>query len=589
MSEAVKFLKGTQAQFEALCAAGRYQPGAFYLVIDDTAGATVDSLGKPGRLYYGVNSTNIAPVNQGITSVETIENLPTPNALNAGGFYYVTTKNILCISNGDKWVQTNVDTTLNPNDSSIEVGSANNNEATITQVIADSSGNSITQVHTLVGGEHITLNVDTRNNTVTFKLDGIDYKLHSSTENVSTEDTAHKKLNIILKNDGLKNPETGESIEDPNPTKVTIIPSDNLNFETVNANSNQYKLTLDNKVDAFTADNAENGFNFAIGGSAVTGQEAPNQISSKIDPVIKYGGSANEVEKKLVHFKDGIATLNVYTKDEIDKFNNTLNAMVYRGAITKISASEVFTFADAENYSIEKLHNGDVFIYSNTDKEDSTYQGNIVRQGDLFIASGEEDPNNSYYIPADKLTWVYIPSANEPLVAIDDTLTTDKSEPNFSIYRGEDEELLTFAIAANNGLQVTTNTPEKSKTKTVTLGHAAEKKSSLSETKKTLEYGNPATETLDITIQDPTEIDSYGHVLQVTSKTYTLKDTHASIQATPHTATGNTLTPAISVDNSVVDLAPIDIRSNTLAVNCISGNTNETAAQIKVELEWGSF
>lgn len=580
MNEAVKFLKGTQAQFEALCAAGRYQPGAFYLVIDDTAGATADSLGKPGRLYYGVNSTTIAPVNQGITSVETIENLPTPSALNAGGFYYVTTKNILCISNGDKWVQTNVDTTLSPNDSSIEVGSANNNEATITQVIADSSGNSITQVHTLIGGEHVTLDVNTDNKTVTFNLDGIDYKLHSSAENVSAEDTTHQKLNITLKNDGVKN-DVG--------TTVTIIPSDNLNFETVNANSNQYKLTLDNKVDAFTADSAENGFNFAIGGSAVTGQEAPNQISSKIDPVIKYGGSANEVEKKLVHFKDGIATLNVYTKDEIDKFNSTLNAMVYRGAITKISASEVFTFADAENYSIEKLHNGDVFIYSNTDKEDSTYQGNIVRQGDLFIASGEEDPNNSYYIPADKLTWVYIPSANEPLVAIDDTLTTDKSEPNFSIYRGEDEELLTFAIAANNGLQVTANTPEKSKTKTVTLGHAAEKKSSLSETKKTLEYGNPATETLDITIQDPTEIDSYGHVLQVTSKTYTLKDTHASIQATPHTATGNTLTPAISVDNSVVDLAPIDIRSNTLAVNCISGNTDETAAQIKVELEWGSF
>ena len=580
MSEAVKFLKGTQAQFEALCAAGRYQPGAFYLVIDDTAGATADSLGKPGRLYYGVNSTNIAPVNQGITSVETIENLPTPNALNAGGFYYVTTKNILCISNGDKWVQTNVDTTLNPNDSSIEVGSANNNEATITQVIADSSGNSITQVHTLIGGEHVTLDVNTDNKTVTFNLDGIDYKLHSSAENVSAEDTTHQKLNITLKNDGVKN-DAG--------TTVTIIPSDNLNFETVNANSNQYKLTLDNKVDAFTADNAENGFNFAIGGSAVTSQEAPNQISSKIDPVIKYGGSANEAEKKLVHFKDGIATLNVYTKDEIDKFNNTLNAMVYRGAITKISASEVFTFADAENYSIEKLHNGDVFIYSNTDKEDSTYQGNIVRQGDLFIASGEEDPNNSYYIPADKLTWVYIPSANEPLVAIDDTLTTDKSEPNFSIYRGTDEELLTFAIAANNGLQVTANTPEKSKTKTVTLGHAAEKKSSLSETKKTLEYGNPATETLDITIQDPTEIDSYGHVLQVTSKTYTLKDTHASIQATPHTATGNTLTPAISVDNSVVDLAPIDIRSNTLAVNCISGNTDENAVQIKIEKQKGSF
>ena len=40
MNEAVKFLKGTQESFNGLKS---YQPGAFYLVIDDT----VDSTGKP--------------------------------------------------------------------------------------------------------------------------------------------------------------------------------------------------------------------------------------------------------------------------------------------------------------------------------------------------------------------------------------------------------------------------------------------------------------------------------------------------------------------------------------------------------------
>lgn len=577
MNEAVKFLKGTQAQFEALCTAGRYQPGAFYLVIDDTAGATADSLGKPGRLYYGVNSTNIAPVNQGITNVETTANLPTPNALNAGNFYYVSKDNILCISNGKNWVQTNVDTTLSPNDSSIEVGSANKNEATITQVIADSSGNSITQVHTLVGGEHITLNVDTRNNTVTFKLDGIDYKLHSSTENVSTEDTAHKKLNIILKNDGLKNPETGESIEDPNPTKVTIIPSDNLNFEVVDANTNQYKLILDNKIDDFTADNGARGFDFAISGNAVSGLEG--RISQNIDPVITYG-----VDKPVsVHFADGAATLNVYTKDEINNLNRTLNAMVYRGAITRI-ADGVFTFENT-NYTTSNLHNGDVFIYN--DANESLYNGYKVRQGDLFIASGEEGTDG--LIPSDGLTWVYVPSADEPLVEIGDTLGANKSNPNFSIFRGLDDELLTFEIDTDNSLQVEAVTTNK--TKVVTLKHVATKKSNATAISKTLEYGS--NDSLEITIQDPTEIDSNGHILQVTPKTYTLKDTHAIIKAAPHTGDGNALTPVINVDATDIDLGPIEINSKTLAVECVNGSKSDngavTAAQINVELQWGSF
>ena len=576
MSEAVKFLKGTQAQFEALCAAGRYQPGAFYLVIDDTAGATADSLGKPGRLYYGVNSTNIAPVNQGITNVETTANLPTPNALNAGNFYYVSNDNILCISNGKSWVQTNVDTTLSPNDSSIEVGSANNNEATITQVIADSSGNSITQVHTLVGGEHITLNVDTRNNTVTFKLDGIDYKLHSSTENVSTEDTAHKKLNIILKNDGLKNPETGESIEDPNPTKVTIIPSDNLNFEVVDANTNQYKLTLDNKIDDFTADNGANGFDFAISGNAVSGQGG--RISQNIDPVITYG-----VENPVsVHFVDGTAGLDVYTKSEIDKLNRTLNAMVYRGTITKITDS-VFTFGQTTT----DLHNGDVFIYNNPDETESIYKGYKVSQGDLFIASGEE--NDSGVIPTANLTWVYVPSANEPLVEIDDTLTADRTTANFSIFRGVNEELLTFVIGTDNSLEVATEVDGK--TKTVTLKHVAKKGADATAVADTLEFGSK--DSVEISIQDPTSIDNNGHILQITPKKYILKDTHAIIKAAPHTGDGNALTPVINVDATDIDLGPIEINSETLAVECVNGSKSDngavTAAQINVELQWGSF
>lgn len=578
MSEAVKFLKGTQENFNNL---KKYQPGAFYLVIDDVVNNAGkpnndDTFGKPSRLYYGVSETKVAPVNQGITSVENIENLPTPNALNAGGFYYVTTKNILCISNGDKWVQTNVDTTLNTNaaDSYIEVGAPEDNKATITQIITDTSGNLIKQIHTLIGGEHITLDVNSTNNTVTFKVDGIDYKLHSSAEDVSTEDTTHKKLNIILKNDGIEN-DAG--------TKVTIIPDDNLNFETVDANTNQYKLTLDNKVDTFTVDNAENGFNLVLAGNAV---DAPGgKITQSIDPVIKYG--ADKTDPATAHFANGEAILDVYTKTEIDNFNRTLNAMVYRGAITKI-ADNVFTFENTSQ-TTANLHNGDVFIYSNPDKSESVYNGNIVRQGDLFIASGEED--TAGIIPTANLTWVYIPSADEPLVAIDDTLTADKSEPNFSIYRGTDEELFTFVIDTDDSLEVTANTPEKSKTKTVTLKHVAKKDKDATAVADTLEFGSK--DSVEISIQDPTSIDTNGHILQVTPKKYVLKDTHAVIKAAPHTGDGKVLTPVINVDTTDIDLGPIKINSETLAVECVNGSKSDngavTAAQINVELQWGSF
>lgn len=118
MNENVKFLKGTQDSFSKLTS---YQPGAFYLVIDDTYkqdGITPnnqDTFGKPSRLYYGVSETVVAPVNQGITTVKTQNDLPKGDALTKiphGSFYYVSDDNILAIANGNGWVQANVDTTL---------------------------------------------------------------------------------------------------------------------------------------------------------------------------------------------------------------------------------------------------------------------------------------------------------------------------------------------------------------------------------------------------------------------------------------------------------------------------------------------
>ena len=73
--------------------------GCFYLTTDTH------------RLYVGQDGA-VVPVNEGIVTVDNVASLPShtnPDATKAGNFYYATAENILCIYNGQKWVQ------LNPN------------------------------------------------------------------------------------------------------------------------------------------------------------------------------------------------------------------------------------------------------------------------------------------------------------------------------------------------------------------------------------------------------------------------------------------------------------------------------------------
>lgn len=137
----VKFLKGSQAEFENV--AGRYKPGAFYLVINEDK-ANKDEYTKPSRLYYGVDENNCVPVNQGINVIDTVGNLPTPSKLTAGEFYYAEKENILCINNGNNWVQTNTDTILSKENSRVVVREHpdKKNTVIIENKIQDSAGNS---------------------------------------------------------------------------------------------------------------------------------------------------------------------------------------------------------------------------------------------------------------------------------------------------------------------------------------------------------------------------------------------------------------------------------------------------------------
>ena len=583
MNENVKFLKGTQTSFDNLCkkvndkeSGFEYKTGAFYLVIDDTTGS--ENLGKPSRLYYGVNSTTIVPVNQGINVVANSEALPkTHSKATAGQFYYLEDKNILCIDNGTSWIQTNTDTTLNPSASSFDISNVQEKQIKIEQIIKDSTGDGhpVQQTYYFTGGDHITLDANNTSKNITISLDGIDYKLSGSIENIDPKDQsadAQKKLNINLKNGNDSS------------STISITPGENLNFEQVGEEgSNSYKLTLNNKVNSFTVSqgtdqNNKDGFKFTVTGNAVNGGET----SDILDPIISYGGES----KKEVHFVNGKAVLDVYTKAEVDKFNYDLNAMVYRGAITDITKSGdnyTFVFEDPKKYTTDNLRNGYVFIYSGTsEKTETVYKGKTVRVGDLFIATGDEVEG---IIPSSGLKWVHVPAGDEPLVGIGDTLTGDNvTKANFEIFRGQTDKLLTFEIKGDAGLKATAIVDEADeKKKIVTLGHSTPKDNNATEVKGKLDHNQ-----ISITINDPTSIDAYGHVTQVTPKSYILNDTHAKIEAAPQEGSGTTFTPTIKVDSKVVQLGGIDIQSKTLKVDCFSGSDSEKA-KINVELQWETF
>lgn len=538
----VKFLRGTLDKFNELTS---YTPGAFYLVMD--------SQGKPGRLYYGVSESLCSPVNQGITTVAAQKDLPAANANNAGSFYYIQDGNILAICNGKGWIQTNTDTHLNSDLSKISVYSNNANSATIEESIQDSGGNEINFIHNIVGSDNIKVEADGTGKAVKLSLNGVDYSLSLGLEG--------NKLNLKLNN--------GKEAKNT----LAINAGDGVSFSKVS--DTEYTVSASSKVESFSGHAADNGngFTFNLDGAAVQG----GSLTTTIDPQIKVGKNGDIVN----HFNGGQTTLNVYTIPEVDAKLRTLDAMVFRGTIDSIvDGVFVFTVGGKDSFSSADLQIGDTFKYAG---EDTLYKdkGVKIKAGDVFIASGTEDADGK--ITPATLNWTVIPSADEPLVEIGTTLTNNFA--GFDINRGQ-EELLHFTIenAENSGLNITPITNKEAGTKVISIGHTAVKKAD----KEVASKSQSAKVPFEITVNDITEIDANGHVLQVEPKTYTLTDTHATIDIANHTFGDNTLYPTMKVDGSPVQLAPIEFTSDSLTLTSNSSGTGVNA-KLNLELEWGTF
>ena len=113
----VGFLRGSQAGLNTLMTNKTgIKEGSFYLTNDTN------------RLYFGKSATELVALNEGVTTVEAIADLPKGASLSneIGHFYYATAENILCVYNGQQWVQINPDTDTQVSSVSTAVAVAEN-------------------------------------------------------------------------------------------------------------------------------------------------------------------------------------------------------------------------------------------------------------------------------------------------------------------------------------------------------------------------------------------------------------------------------------------------------------------------------
>lgn len=551
----VKFLKGSQAEFENV--AGRYKPGAFYLVINDDKSA--EDYKKPSRLYYGVDENNCVPVNQGINVVDTTADLPQSFTQNtAGEFYYVKDKNILCINNGKGWVQTNTDTVLDTDKKNSKVSVNNNpekpNGVSITNTIADSSGNIITETYDIIGSDYIQVEaipaVDDKGvGTVKLSLKGINYQLSSSLN--------EKTLNVNLKN------------SDTDAGNFNIIAGSNINI--AETSTGNYTLSVNKAVDSvdIVSRVGGTGFTASISGPGVEGKDNSTTLSADIDPEIALEGKDGSYK-----FENGVLTLPVYSKQDIDNQLRTINAMVFRGGFKVKDGAIIYDSTD-----ITEIAEGNTFIY--TGAEDTLWNGHYLRPGDLIIASGEEVDG----VITGTITWTYVPSADDPVTEIEGA--NDNSTAGFIIKLGSTKKLLDYALNGESGIVLETKVLTDSKgqptnSKVVTIKHS-----------NTLTVNDPVSQDYAdeqiITINEPTEIDAQGHVIKSTQKTFTVKNTHQEITNADYTVNGtDTLIPSLKVAGAVLEGKPLVFASNSLKVN-VSAATTTDNAKVNFELEWGKF
>ena len=561
----VLFKQGTQTALDAIRTAKSASDGTFYLTSDSR------------RLYIGTSTGDAVPVNEGVTSVNSTDDLPKgmQNAqLHAGQFYYATSQNILCVFNGKSWVQINPNTnttvdgiditaTVSGNVASIKTKLTLNGVVNADGTTTD--GKTITDTYKVEGDGGITVAVNATGDGVI--LTGDSYGLGN---------TVNETDNIAKITLTSQNTDNDTEVNIKGGSNVTLSQEgDNIRIDTKNTTLGSVKSGNGEKA-SDTATNKQ--------GIYVTIADSDGKSgTAHINPSFQVGVASGYQES--VKIINGTASLPVYSKSEIDAKMLALDAMSYCGTLGAGGSSLTL--------NTSALHNGDTYLVVDEEGFTITVNGTTIeaKKGDMLIARGTENATTGLIDPT-TLALDYVPSGDD--AKQDTTYKVVPTTHGIKIQTNQGGSTIGTITVVGDDVYTEAEDTTGTTSNTITIKH------------KTLEGGasSAATNTTDaasqqfnttytVPVVDSVVRDAAGHVTGVNVKKYYFKDTNGKLTENKYTVTADAATNVVTVSNSVTMKTSsganagtvshaFGVTSNTMKVT----SSNET---ISVELEWGSF
>ena len=596
----VGFRLGLQSAADTIIANGRgAEEGSFYLTSDSH------------RLYIGapsessVGEITLYAVNEGVTTVQNLNALqavaptnPAESKACTGRFYYLIDENILCIYNGQQYVQINEDTN-NAISSVTFDGQTTNNSTVIKETITDASGNKKDASFTIATDTGITSNFDVT--TKTLSISGDTYTMTSTVSSRTNGVTLHL-----------------ESKNTDNDSDVTIV-GDGI----VEINQEDNVITIsaeDCQVDKVDVTNVLDGVKVTVTDSK------GNSASGFWRPVIQYGALEGS-EPFKVQFNNGTAVLDVYAKSEIDQLLRDLNAMTYKGTVGDSgSYGSGFHIASGGNWIIDNSaqpissHIGDMVVLSN----ELAIGNKTYAKGTMVICRSSDDTETIGVIPASKLEFDIIESEQN-------------SDTTFVFSRLNDTTAHGIQLKSNSGDSVGNITFKPGELDAITINGEQRQSEGLNiliasdyitdpgtgVTKATISIRHQTIarsdrvddivqnegQDLQFTVVESIETDDTGHIVEVVTKRITIKDLESKVSEVKYTTSAYTasdnstigvVTNAVATEDSAGSITRksesfnLISKSLTITNNDGYGPTAESEQSalkegLSIEMTWGSF
>lgn len=584
MAENVLFKRGLQKDVPVTSGAAY---GTFYLTTDTH------------RLYCGNSAGGADLLSQAVIMVDCVSKTPGKNSLEDqpkanGQFYYVKDSNILAVYTGSGYVQINPDTKL----AGAQFAYGSGKTPGVVTVAMEFS-------QTSAGGTK----VDDITSTANIGFQAAD---NISLTTADSTDSAGKKIKVLKF--------TGQKLALDAQNKAIKLGNESVKFAqaghaTVEADASTGTITIgtdyipDIYVDGGAmhvsagSDADKTGFEIS---AALTRSETASDIDidkAVLDPIIKYGASGALSE----HFKNGTATLSVYSKSEVDtaitKAKEAMNAMIYKGTV---GGTDNDHGTAGKTLPTSDVSVGDTYIaYAPITIGDTTYP-----LGTMVIATSSYtggDANNAGEvngkIPAGSIVWSAVKTTdtdtNYHLNAITNGIDLESSTTG-----GGNDTTGRLVIEAGNDMVVSSQASEggsgdkKYNIQTVTVKHQDFKTTTGVTTTTANNVQQGFNSDLTFTVFDPTTLTvDNGHITKLQTKTVTVKDSNVKevrVGASNKTvANGTGVTVKTTVTTGSVSggetsqAADLALTSTSLEIAKV-GSADSTG-EVSINLVWGTF